>query len=54
MVDKEKEAKILHERMQSIIKNLQPKREPPYTCPKAAYGEVHKCQFPNCLCEWKL
>lgn len=33
---------------------LKPKTNPPYSCPLGAYGESHKCSYPNCGCQWFL
>ncbi len=29
-------------------------KTPPYTCPKADYGEKDKCAYPECQCTWQL
>ena len=31
-----------------------PKEKPPYSCPLSAYGEGHRCDYPNCRCKWHL
>ena len=44
----------MYRRTMEMINNPQPLSKPPYSCPLSAYGRSKDCQFPNCLCEWRL